>query len=58
MVPENYRKAMMNGLQVETDQMKELEKDKKVLSQDSIAEVIINKYIQDLYDFLNFCCFS
>ena len=51
MVPENYRKAMMNGLQVETDQMKELEKDKKVLSQDSIAEVIINKYIQDLYRF-------
>ena len=51
MVPEQYRKAMMNGEQMESEQLKEMTNDKLSLSNTVVAEEIMNKYIQDLYRF-------
>lgn len=51
MVPEQYRKAMMNGVQMESEQLKEMTNDKLSLSNTVVAEEIMNKYIQDLYRF-------
>jgi tetratricopeptide (TPR) repeat protein len=50
-VPEQYRKAMMNGVKMESEQLKEMESDKMSLSNTAVSEEIINKYIQDLYRF-------
>lgn len=51
MVPEQYRKSMMNGVQMESDQMKEIESDKQQVSNAVVSDSIISKYIQDLYRF-------
>ena len=41
----------MNGVKMESDQLKEMESDKMSLSNTAVYEEIINKYIQDLYRF-------
>ena len=50
-LPKENREFLMEGLQAEMDQLKEIQKDDLMLDSAKEAEFISNQYIQDLYRF-------
>lgn len=50
-MPESQRKMMSGAFMQESDQIKEIQKEDKILSKTKQTELISNAYIQDLYRF-------
>ncbi len=50
-VPDHYRSIMMNGVEMESEQIKEINSDQEKISSSLIEQSILSKYIQDMYRF-------
>ncbi len=48
-VPENQRKMMLNGVEAESEQIKEFLNEKALLYPEITAQSVANQYVQDLY---------